>query len=251
MECLGVNIKEKKKKTMWLWQTFRTWANQSLLCCTALGSGYLRDKLRGRKLTPPRFGKHSACPPTVGRSLLWSLLHHPWQDPERYMKGTKSFKGVDDQYGKEKTKQNQTSPATWETNVYLELHGADLIQDLPHVFPDDGPGDFVVTLSCGLHRMSGHVIKRYHVWEDANSFVEGAKPKRIFTHMLFNTFSCFHGNYSNIIKYNIQNAQLQESACSFKTFNVICLNVSALYSPVIGSITILLQVVVLNELSNF
>lgn len=100
MECLGVNIKEKKKKTMWLWQTFRTWANQSLLCCTALGSGYLRDKLRGRKLTPPRFGKHSACPPTVGRSLLWSLLHHPWQDPERYMKGTKSFKGVDDQYGK-------------------------------------------------------------------------------------------------------------------------------------------------------
>lgn len=39
-----------------------------------------------------------------------------------------------------------------------------------------GPGDFVVTLSGGLHSMTGHVIKCDHVWEDADRFVKGAEP---------------------------------------------------------------------------
>lgn len=60
--------------------------------------------------------------------------------------------------------------------MYLELHGADFVQGLSHVLPDHGPGDFVVALCCGFHRMPGHVIKRNHVREDANSFVEGAEP---------------------------------------------------------------------------
>lgn len=47
--------------------------------------------------------------------------------------------------------------------MYLELHGADFVQDLSQVLLDDGPGDFVVSLRCGLHRMSGHVVKSNHV----------------------------------------------------------------------------------------
>lgn len=62
--------------------------------------------------------------------------------------------------------------------MYLELHGADFVEGLSHVLPDHGPGDFVVTLCCGLHRVSGHVVKSNHVWEDADSFVEGAEPVR-------------------------------------------------------------------------
>lgn len=30
--------------------------------------------------------------------------------------------------------------------MYLELHGADFVQDLSHVLPDHDPGDFVVAL---------------------------------------------------------------------------------------------------------
>lgn len=60
--------------------------------------------------------------------------------------------------------------------TYLELHGADFVQDLSHVLPDHGPGDFVVTLRRGLHGVPRHVVKCNHVWEDANSFVEGAEP---------------------------------------------------------------------------
>ncbi len=47
--------------------------------------------------------------------------------------------------------------------MYLELHGADFVQSLSHVLPDYGPGDFVVALRCGLHGVSGHVVKRNHV----------------------------------------------------------------------------------------
>lgn len=245
MECLGVNIKEKKKRLcdcgrhsehgpISLYYVALHWGLDIWETSWEVGNSLLQ----GSESILHVLQQLGVVSFYLCFTILDRILNDTWK-AQNLLRGLMINMA------------NQTSPATWETNVYLELHGADLVQDLPHVFPDDGPGDFVVTLSCGLHRMSGHVIKRYHVWEDANSFVEGAKPKRIFTHMLFNTFSCFHGNYSNIIKYNIQNAQLQESACSFKTFNVICLNVSALYSPVIGSITILLQVVVLNELSNF
>lgn len=60
--------------------------------------------------------------------------------------------------------------------MYLELHRADFVQGLSHVLSDHGPGDFVVTLRCGLHRVPGHVVKCNHVREDANGFVEGAEP---------------------------------------------------------------------------
>lgn len=60
--------------------------------------------------------------------------------------------------------------------MYLELHRADLIQDLAHVLSDYGPGDFVVALSGGLHCVSSQVVKCNHVGEDANGFVEGTEP---------------------------------------------------------------------------
>lgn len=60
--------------------------------------------------------------------------------------------------------------------AYLELHGANFVQDLSHVLPDHGPGDFVVALSCGLHGVPGHVVESNHVGEDAHSLVEGAEP---------------------------------------------------------------------------
>lgn len=47
--------------------------------------------------------------------------------------------------------------------TYLELHGADFVQDLSHVLPDHGPGDFVVTLRRGLHGVPRHVVKCNHV----------------------------------------------------------------------------------------
>lgn len=59
---------------------------------------------------------------------------------------------------------------------YLELHGADFVQDLSHVLFDYGPGDLVVALRCGLHCMAGHVVESDRVREDADSFVEGAEP---------------------------------------------------------------------------
>lgn len=59
---------------------------------------------------------------------------------------------------------------------YLELHGAYFVQDLSHVLPDHGPGDLVVALRRGFHRMAGHVVESDRVREDADSFVEGAEP---------------------------------------------------------------------------
>lgn len=44
------------------------------------------------------------------------------------------------------------------------------------MLPDHGPRDFVVALSRGLHCVSGHVVKRDHVGEDANRFVKRAEP---------------------------------------------------------------------------
>lgn len=60
--------------------------------------------------------------------------------------------------------------------THLELHGTDPVEGFSHVLPDHGPGDFVVTLCCGLHRVSSHVVKGNHVGEDADSLVEGAEP---------------------------------------------------------------------------
>lgn len=61
---------------------------------------------------------------------------------------------------------------------YLELHGADLIQDLSQVFADHCPSDLVVALRRGLNRVAGHVIEGDHVREDADGFVKGAEPAR-------------------------------------------------------------------------
>lgn len=59
---------------------------------------------------------------------------------------------------------------------YLELHGADFIEDLSQVLADHGPSDLVVALRRGLHRVAGHVVEGDHVRQDADSFVKGAEP---------------------------------------------------------------------------
>ncbi len=61
--------------------------------------------------------------------------------------------------------------------MYLELHGADFVQDLSKMLPDHGPGDFVVALSCGLHCMSCHVVESNHVGEDSHGLVERTEPE--------------------------------------------------------------------------
>lgn len=60
---------------------------------------------------------------------------------------------------------------------YLELHGAELVEDLAHVLADDAPGDPVVALSGRLHSMARHFIKRNHVREDAHRLVEWAESR--------------------------------------------------------------------------
>lgn len=60
--------------------------------------------------------------------------------------------------------------------MYLELHGAESVEDLSQVFSDHGPGDLVVALSRGLHCVPRHVIEGYYVGQDANSLIEGTEP---------------------------------------------------------------------------
>lgn len=60
--------------------------------------------------------------------------------------------------------------------MYLELHGAEPVEDLSHVLPDHGPGDLVVTLSRGLHCMSRQIVEGNRIGEDAHRFVERAEP---------------------------------------------------------------------------
>lgn len=61
--------------------------------------------------------------------------------------------------------------------AHLEFHGADSVEDFAHVLPDHGPGDLVVTLSRGLHRVPRHVVEGDHVGEDADGLVEWAEPE--------------------------------------------------------------------------
>lgn len=44
------------------------------------------------------------------------------------------------------------------------------------MLPDHGPGDLVVALSCGFHRMTRHVVERYHVGEDSHGLIERTEP---------------------------------------------------------------------------
>lgn len=121
---------------------------------------------------------------------------------------------------------------------YLELHGADFVQGVSHVLSDHGPGDFVVTLRCGLHRVPRHVIKCNHVGEDAHGFVEGTEPvwadrgrretraREIFTDI--------------------------SPSCRFRHSGWIRRDWSlGLSSPVIRGVTVLLQEVILDKLSDF
>lgn len=80
--------------------------------------------------------------------------------------------------------------------LYLELHGADPVEDLAHVLADHGPGDLVVTLGSGLHGVACHVVEGDHVGQDAHCLVEGTKPRgkeRIITRTaVANTFQQHH-----------------------------------------------------------
>lgn len=60
--------------------------------------------------------------------------------------------------------------------THLKLHGADLVQDFSHVLLDHGPGDLVVALSCGFHRMPGHIVESYHVGENSHRLIEWTEP---------------------------------------------------------------------------
>lgn len=60
--------------------------------------------------------------------------------------------------------------------AHLEFHRADPVEDLSHVLPDHGPGDLVVALSRGLHRMARHVIERNRVGQNPNCLVERTEP---------------------------------------------------------------------------
>jgi len=68
-----------------------------------------------------------------------------------------------------------------EGRSYHELQGADLVQDLAQVLLDHRPGDLVVALRRGLHRVAGQVVEGDHVREDADGFVEGAEPECVGT----------------------------------------------------------------------
>lgn len=45
------------------------------------------------------------------------------------------------------------------------------------MLPDHGPGDFVVALSRGLHRVSRHVVERDHVGQNPDCLVERTEPE--------------------------------------------------------------------------
>ena len=60
--------------------------------------------------------------------------------------------------------------------VNLELHAAELVQDVTHVFTDDCPRDLVITLSGRLHRVARHVVEPNYVTHHADSFEERTFP---------------------------------------------------------------------------
>lgn len=128
-----------------------------------------------------------------------------------------------------------------KTHTYLEFHGADPVEDFSHVLPDHCPGDLVVALSCGLHRVPCHVVERDHVGENANRLIEWTEPAEIteircklsiirFEH--FQTIKPFRYNMDIIISFS-------------KMSNLKCLRSWML--PVIRSVTILLQEVVFDQ----
>ena len=60
-------------------------------------------------------------------------------------------------------------------DTYLELHGGELVEHLPHGVADDVPGDLVVGLRGGLHGVPRHVVERDYVLQHAHRLVERAE----------------------------------------------------------------------------
>jgi len=60
-------------------------------------------------------------------------------------------------------------------STYLEFHRRQLVQNLAHAVSNNRPRDLVFTLCCGLHSMTGHVIKSYHVLQHTHCLVEWAE----------------------------------------------------------------------------
>ena len=58
----------------------------------------------------------------------------------------------------------------------LELHGAQLVENVAHVVTDDRPRDAVVALGGCLDDVAGHVVEGDHVTQHANGLVERAEP---------------------------------------------------------------------------
>lgn len=59
---------------------------------------------------------------------------------------------------------------------YLKLHGGELVEHVGHGISDDVPGDFVVGLRRGLHRVSRHVLEGDDVAQHPRGLVERAEP---------------------------------------------------------------------------
>ena len=62
--------------------------------------------------------------------------------------------------------------------TYHELHVAELVQHLAHLFSDDGKGYFVVALCRRLNGVPGHLIKRDHVFQHSCCLVEWAESRQ-------------------------------------------------------------------------
>lgn len=56
--------------------------------------------------------------------------------------------------------------------TYLELHRAQLIEDIAHTVPNDIPCDFVIWLSRWFHRVSCHIVKCNHISQHSHGFVK-------------------------------------------------------------------------------
>ena len=57
----------------------------------------------------------------------------------------------------------------------LELHVAELVHDLSHLFSDNVVGDFVVTLGCSLDCVSRHFIESDDILQHSSSFIKWAE----------------------------------------------------------------------------
>ena len=59
---------------------------------------------------------------------------------------------------------------------YLELHGAEFVHNVAHVFTNDRPRYLVITLGRWLYRVTRHVIETNNVAHHPDCFVERTHP---------------------------------------------------------------------------